>query len=338
MRDFMHPKFLLTAILAAATTQATAATLTVGPGQAYPSIAQAVAASQNGDTLAVQSGTYVNDFAEINTQISLLAIGGRVTLRATEMLPNEKGIFIVNATTSITGFDFSGAQIAASLGGNGAGIRHQDGNLTLTDCWFHDNQEGILSTPASSGDTLSIINSEFNHNGVASGPVSGYEHNIYAGNLDVLDIEGSYIHDALVGHEVKSRALTTVINNSRIADGPHSTSSYSVDLPNGGNVSITNTQIEQGPKGENSNIIAYGEEGNLLPNSALSLQNMLIENDETYATPRAILNATAITPAVSELTLWGMTTDDISNAPLSLGAVSLASTEPVISKAHPWPN
>ena len=33
---------------------------------------------------------------------------------------------------------------AAVVGGNGAGIRFQAGNLAITNSWFHNNQDGIL--------------------------------------------------------------------------------------------------------------------------------------------------------------------------------------------------
>ena len=64
----------------------------------------------------------------------------------------------------------------------------------------------------------------------------------------------------MVGHEIKSRALTTTITNSRIYD-LNSTASLSIDLPNGGNALIQNNVIEQGPNSENHKIIDYGEEG-----------------------------------------------------------------------------
>jgi len=75
---------------------AAAATLTVGPGQNYSTIAAAIAASADGDSILVQAGTYTNDFAEISTTISLAAVGGRVTMKATEKLPNEKAILITD--------------------------------------------------------------------------------------------------------------------------------------------------------------------------------------------------------------------------------------------------
>jgi len=321
--------------VALAVSPAAAATLTVGPGQQYATIAAAVAASQDGDTLAVQAGTYINDFAEITTRIALVGVGGRVTMRATEALPNQKGILIIDTDVSITGFTFIGAHIAADLGANGAGIRHQGGNLTLTACWLHNNQEGLLSTPPAPTVNVIITKSEFDHNGVPSGPNAGYEHNLYVNSVAVLDIEASYLHDALVGHELKSRALTTIVNNSRIVDGPTSTSSYSIDLPNGGAATVTNTQIEQGPLGQNSNMIAYGEEGNLNPGS-LTLQNVLLESDETYAPPAGILNAASMTATATGLTIWGLTEAQIAVGPVDVSGVNFPATEPMISTRHPW--
>lgn len=69
------------------------ATLTVGSGQYYTTIAAAVAAAQDGDTVQVQAGTYVNDFAHVATRITLQAVGGLVSLVATVSPPNGKSLF-----------------------------------------------------------------------------------------------------------------------------------------------------------------------------------------------------------------------------------------------------
>ena len=60
--------------------------LTVGTGSTYQyhTIASAIAASQNGDTIRVQAGTYTNDTAIISTSISLEAVGGRVLISVSD--------------------------------------------------------------------------------------------------------------------------------------------------------------------------------------------------------------------------------------------------------------
>ena len=60
------------------------AALTVGSGMQFSTIKAAVAASHDGDTIYVQAGTYVNDFALITTDINL--VGGDVTTMISEKL------------------------------------------------------------------------------------------------------------------------------------------------------------------------------------------------------------------------------------------------------------
>src|SRR5688572_22795715 len=98
------------------------ATLTVGYGQQYGTIKAAVAASQDGDILQVQAGTYVNDFAEINTKITLQGMGGMVKMVGIGWIPNEKAILVTNTDVTIDHFEFSDAVVSSQ---NGAGIRYQ---------------------------------------------------------------------------------------------------------------------------------------------------------------------------------------------------------------------
>jgi hypothetical protein len=203
----------------------------------FATISAAMAASHDGDTIQIQAGTYTNDTAKITTSITLQATGGRVLMRETVPLANQKGILIVGtqtaaATVRIDGFEFAGA--STPYGNNGAGIRYQNGNPTLTNDYFHNNQDGILATPWQPGTgTLLIDHSEFAYNGTGD----GYTHNIYVGDIDSFTLRNSYSHDTAEGHEVKSRAENTTIANNRIFDNG-STSSYSIDLPNGGNATI----------------------------------------------------------------------------------------------------
>jgi hypothetical protein len=310
------------------------ATLTVGCGEQYQTIAAAIAASQNGDEILVDSGVYTNDFAEIETQISLVANNGRVTMRATKDIPNEKAILITDTDVSITGFTFVGARITDDEGQNGAGIRYQGGNLTLTDCWFHDNQEGMLADAIANG-TITITGSEFDHNGDASGPGSGYTHNLYVNGVALLDIESSYFHDAIVGHEIKSRAMTTIVNGTRVVDGPAGTASYSIDLPNGGNATVSNDQIEQGPLSENPTIISFGEEGNLWPGS-LSVDNTLIENDLNNGDALGLNNSTTITAAMTGTQVYGLTSEQLASGPVTQENTQYLVNEPPIPTQHPW--
>ncbi|WP_218037633.1 hypothetical protein, partial [Reyranella soli] len=94
------------------------ATLNVGAGQTYATLAAAVADSRDGDTIAVQAGTYVNDFATISKDITIVGVGGMANFVATVAPPNGKGIFVTQGDVTIQNLSFSGAAVAD---GNGAG-------------------------------------------------------------------------------------------------------------------------------------------------------------------------------------------------------------------------
>jgi hypothetical protein len=149
------------------------ATLNVGAGQAYATLSAAVAASGNGDVINVQAGTYVNDFATISKDITIVGVGGMANFVATVAPPNGKGILVTQSDVTIQNLSFSGAAVAD---GNGAGIRYEGGNLVIINSYFHDNQDGLLSNADPNG-TIRIVGSEFANNGSGD----GFTHNLYVG-------------------------------------------------------------------------------------------------------------------------------------------------------------
>ena len=102
------------------------ATLTVGSNQQFSTIAAAVAASKDGDVIAVKAGTYTNDFATVTTKITIEGVGGMVNLVATTAPPNGKAILVTTTDVTLDHLSFSGAAVAD---GNGAGVRYEGGNL-----------------------------------------------------------------------------------------------------------------------------------------------------------------------------------------------------------------
>ncbi len=245
-------------------------TLSVGPGQTYATINAAVDASQAGDTIEVQAGAYTNDFLQIDHDLNLVAVGGWVKLVATAQPPDGKAMITESGNVTISGFDISGVTVPDQ---NGAGIRYEGGNLTLDNVFIHDNQEGILGAADLSG-SITITASEFARNGDGS----GHTHGIYVGSVARFTLTNSYIHDTVVGHEIKSRALDNVITGNRIFDN-NSTASYSIDLPNGGNATISGNVIQQGPNTQNPAIIAYGEEGASNGAGTVSIRDNTIINE-----------------------------------------------------------
>src|SRR5262245_44852232 len=123
-------------------TEVTMAVLTVGSGQQYATLSAAVAASHDGDTIYVQAGTYANDVASVTNDISIVGVGGMAhfVCDGTIPIPNRKAILVTNAKVTLDHLEFSGAVVPD---GNGAGVRFDGGNLTITNCYFHNNQDGL---------------------------------------------------------------------------------------------------------------------------------------------------------------------------------------------------
>src|SRR3954452_11355655 len=302
------------------------AVLSVGSGKPYSTIAAAVAAAQNGDTIEVQAGTYVNDYVSISKNVTLQGVGGMASVVSTSLIPNGKAIFITSGNVTFNNFEFSGAKVSDA---NGAGIRYEGGNLTLNNCYFHDNQDGLLGGSFPTG-TLTINNSEFAFNGTGDGQT----HNLYIGAIANLTINNSYFHDASEGHEIKSRALNTTITNSRIYD-LSSTASYSIDLPNGGNAVIQNNIIQQGSSSHNPVIITAGEEGNSNPTTNFLISGNTILNDLASSSFLAVRNSTAATAQIINNQFFGVTAGQIASGPNTQSGNQFLTTEPVLDESPP---
>jgi len=303
------------------------AILSVGPRQQFTTIAGAVDAASPGDTINVQVGTYTNDFTYIGKSLTLQAVGGVVKMVATMQPPNQKAMIVEGVpgvSITINGFDISGVTVGDE---NGAAIRYEGGNLSLSNDYFHDNQEGLLGAADPNGN-ITIDHSEFAFNGFPT----GFAHNLYVGNINSLTVTNSYFHDAIAGHEIKSRANNNTITGNRIFDNT-GTASYSVDLPNGGNANISNNEIEQGVNSDNHYIIAYGEEGSLHAGTSVLIGGNVIVNDLPNAI--GVLNRTAIPLVFQNNQVWGLTPASLVTGPLAETGTTFLTARPVLdTSAH----
>jgi hypothetical protein len=275
---------LLTALIVALTTTATAATWRVGPGEAFKSPCDAFNDSRvvSGDTVEIAAaGSYQDDSCIIRQSgLTIRGTGGRPRLHATRPIPNGMGIWAIKGhNTTIENIEFSGARVPDL---NGAGIRLQANNLTVRHCYFHNNENGILVDGSDESEII-IEHSEFHDNGVPDGTRRGLAHNIYLNRVARFTFRYNYTHNSIVGHLIKSRARENHILYNRIT-GEAGTGSYEIDIPNAGLTYIIGNIIQQGPHSENSNILAYGME--LDRSSSNPSQSLLVINN-TFINNRA---------------------------------------------------
>jgi hypothetical protein len=233
-----------------------AATLSVGPTKRFKSPCAAIRVAQRGDVIEVEGGAvYSGDVCEVvRSNLTIRGVHGRPHIEAAGKDVNGKGIWdVLGNRLTVENIEFSGAKVGDK---NGSAIRLEAPDLTVRHCYFHDNDDGIL-TSSPRGGAIVIEYSEFARNGRGD----GFSHNLYISGPGSLTFRYNYSHHANVGHLLKSRAEVNIIAFNRFSDEETGNSSYSIDLPYGGTAWVYGNVIEQGPLSENPGMLAFAMEG-----------------------------------------------------------------------------
>ncbi|WP_457418212.1 hypothetical protein [Roseateles sp. P5_E7] len=241
--------------------------LRVGARRAVKSLAAAARQAKDGSLIEVDAGDYIADAAAWpQHDLTLRAVGGRVRVVAAGAHVQGKGLFVTTGQRQrIEGFDFIGCNVPDR---NGAGIRVEAGSLTLVDCGFRDNENGLM-TANNEAIELDIVDCDF-------GPIplrEGKTHNLYVGTIKRLAVTGSYFHNGMLGHLLKSRAAVNYILYNRLSDEIGGRASYELEFPNGGVAVVMGNLIMQSSTTENPHVISFGVEGAKWPKQALYLVN-----------------------------------------------------------------
>ena len=192
--------------------------LRVGPGRdfIFPSVAAQFA--HDGDTIEIEAGDYEDVAVWKQSNITIRGVGGRPHVRAAGSSAEGKAVWVIKGKNVIVeNVEISGAAVRDK---NGAAIRAEGAGLILRKVYFHDNEQGLLTSHNKDSEVL-IEESEFSRNGSGDGKT----HNIYAGKIKSLTIRRSYIHHARIGHQIKSRAQRTWVLYNRIMDEDQGASS-----------------------------------------------------------------------------------------------------------------
>ena len=259
----------------------------VGATKTYTKPSQVRTLVQDGDTVYIDGGVYLNDatkWGKKNLKIIGLGTGtNRTILRFSGEIPNGKGIFVFESPGAsdnayVENIVFDGARVAEPSG-NGAGIRFQAVNLTVVNCKFMNCQNGILEGHGSvSTSNVLIHDSEFYNNGYhlenpTNGHIQGQEHHIYIGqSTDTLEVMNCYFHKPRgQGNTIKTRAQRSFILYNLI-DEEDGNGSWEIHLAQGGYNVIMGNVIIQGTSSSNRGIIGY-------ENTQNALQDLYVVNN-----------------------------------------------------------
>ncbi len=225
---------------------------------------------RDGQTITLEPGEYLRDNGIVRAnRVTIKSTGGptaRAVMVSQGRVAENKAILVTKGDDiTIDGLAFVGAR---SISGNGAGIRHEGGDLTVRNALFERNEMGLLSGAHASAQIL-IEDSEFRFSERAQ-PLDDAKrrnpaHNIYVGNAAKLIMRGVWSHGAQLGHTLKSRARDNVIEASYFSsrDG---TASYEAEFPSGGLVHFIGNIVEQGVDSDNATLFSFGAEHASLPN------------------------------------------------------------------------
>ena len=155
--------------------------------------------------------------------------------------------------------------------GNGAGIRLQHGDLEISQSWFRDSQQGILTVNGETG-SITIDKSTFTRLGTCEG-AGGCAHSIYVGEYGSLTVTRSRFEAGRGGHYLKSRAGRITVLNSSFDDSAGRETNYMIDLPGGATGRIAGNWFVQGKSKENHTaLITVAPEGKVHSSNGLAIE------------------------------------------------------------------
>ncbi|WP_133162274.1 NosD domain-containing protein [Hyphococcus luteus] len=250
-----------------------------------PALKRAVLKARKGETIVIASGRY--DLTDLKLPRDVTLKGeGEVVFHSSR--PTEKGILnpLWDTSLRVENIRFEGAR---SPDLNGAGIRHDGLHLTVVNCVFEDNEDGILATGQAKG-VITITGSAFIDNGYGD----GYSHAIYVADGQELDIRASKFIGTRIGHHVKSLAAVTRIVNSSFDDADGKTS-YSVDASRGGRVLIQGNSFIQAANGDNSTLINYDQTRGGTADALVITGNRIVNRNRNG---RLLRNETGVVPVI----------------------------------------
>jgi len=180
-----------------------------------------------------------------------------------------KGAFVI-ASDDITIENITCRNIAVP-DQNGACVRFEGTNLTLRNVTFTDNENG-MHAGTKSGKIL-IEDSVFERNGKI-----GRSHGIYVNGGQLTIRRSKFLSSKDEGHEIKSRAERTIIENCIVAS-LEGNDSRLIDAPNGGVVVIRDSLLVEGPNTVNWQLFSFGPEGAKYETNIFRLEKNIIVTD-----------------------------------------------------------
>lgn len=239
-------------------------------GRGYKSLQHAVDAIGAGrGTITIAPGTYRQCAVQEAGIITFLAEEpGSVTFAGTTC-EDKAALVLRGIAAEVRGLTFTGIRVPDF---NGAGIRLEEGNLTVVQSRFADSQQGILTANGVRAQ-VTIVRSTFSGLGTCEDEDAGCAHSVYIGDYGALVVRESRFERGAGGHYLKTRTGDVVIEDNSFDDSAGVETNYMIDMPAGARGRIANNWFVQGRNKLNySAFIALGAEEILHPSDGLRVE------------------------------------------------------------------
>jgi hypothetical protein len=230
----------------------------VETGRGYARLQDAVNAVGNGrGTIRFAQARFADCAVQEAGEIAFVAeVPGQAILEGVAC-EGKAALVLRGRSASVEGLVFSGIRVPDR---NGAGIRLESGDLSISQAWFRDSEEGILTAPNPSG-SIRIDKTTFSRLGRCDGDAA-CAHSIYTADLGLLTVTRSRFEAGRGGHYLKTHARRVEIAGNSFDDSRGSATNYMIDLSVGSTGRIVNNWMVQGRDKENySAFIAIAAEG-----------------------------------------------------------------------------
>ena len=259
-----------------ATAQGSGPYTVVESGQRFDKLQDAINAIDAGvGTIRIAPGRYADCGVQPRGEIRYFAEVPGQSVFDGKTCEGKAAFVLRGRSSTVEGMVFTNLRVDD---GNGAGIRLERGNLTVSQTWFRDSEQGILSAedPAS---TITIDKSTFTRLGRCDRGLS-CAHSIYTARYGRVTITRSRFEAGRGGHYVKTHALAVSILNNSFDDTAGRATNYMIDLSVGSTGRIASNWFVQGANKENyTAMIAIAPEARENSSDGLTIE----ANDARFA-------------------------------------------------------
>jgi hypothetical protein len=247
MRRIIPLIALALTVPAAAQQQQRAPFTIVETGEGFATINDAVQSVRMGTaTILIAPGVYHQCTVQQGGNITFKAVQPGTAIFEGTACEGKAAFVLRGQRSTVDGLVFRGMKVSD---GNGAGVRTEMGDLTVTNSTFLDSQEGILGGEPN-GQRITIDHSTFAGLGQCD-QSPDCAHAIYLANQGSVTITNSRFERGTGGHYVKLRVPHVTISDNSFDDTSGRKTNYMVDLPEGGTGLISRNTFVQGREKEN---------------------------------------------------------------------------------------